>query len=71
MKRTEITVFPDGRCNLSPVRTREHDHYLAWEERDGTIILVPASLVLVSVASILEDGEAVTKPEPLPWEEPG
>lgn len=44
-RRGEVKVGPRGEVNLSKVRTQEHRFYLAHEEADGTIILVPAMVV--------------------------
>jgi hypothetical protein len=69
MKRTEITVTSKGHCNLSGVRTQDHSFYLATEDADGVITLVPASLVPARLASVMRGSGLMEKAEPLPWKE--
>lgn len=45
MRKGEVRVDSRGRVSLEAVRTQKHVWYLATEEADGTIILVPAALV--------------------------
>jgi hypothetical protein len=43
--RHEVRADGRGRVSLDGVRKQRHEWYLATEEADGTIILVPAVLV--------------------------
>lgn len=69
MKKSEVTVNSKGQCNLSGVRTQDHRFYLGEEDADGTITLIPASLVPARLAITLPGREVIEKAEPLPWEE--
>lgn len=44
-RKGEVRVDSRGRVSLESVRTQKHEWYMASEESDGTIILVPAALV--------------------------
>jgi hypothetical protein len=43
--RHEVKADGRGRVSLGGVRRQRHEWYLATEEADGTIILVPSVLV--------------------------
>jgi hypothetical protein len=45
MRKNEVVVDLRGRVNLNQVRTQKHLRYLATEDPDGAIHLVPAVLV--------------------------
>lgn len=62
MHGREVKISPHGRADLSEVRTQKHQWYLATEETDGTIILVPALLVPARLAQVpREDEELISR----------
>lgn len=71
--KKEVTINSRGQCNLSGVRTQSHRFYLAEENAEGVITLIPAALVPARLLSRpTPGGNVIERTELFPsWLEEG